>query len=45
MKILIKMSRDGDNEANDNPNNVENSREFGLMMAIKDIKSQDWGGG
>lgn len=26
---------------NDNPNNGENSREFGLMMAIKDIKSQD----
>lgn len=32
------MSRDGDNEVNDNPNDVENSREFGLMMAIKDIK-------
>lgn len=39
------MSRDGDNEVNDNPNDVENSREFGLMMAIKDIKSQNLRGG
>lgn len=41
MKVFIKTSRDGDNEVNDDPNNVENSREFGLTMAIKDIKSQD----
>lgn len=39
------MSRDGDNGVNDNRNNGENWRGFGLMVAIKDIKSQDLGGG
>lgn len=44
MKNGIKMSRDGDDELCGNPDNVENSHEFRLIMTINNIKAKTKGG-